>query len=155
MPACIKELFFLKSSDGTAIIDEKIVEIEEPRIVSSKSSLGVLLIDMQDNFLEYIEDKEKKKLIKNQIGIIYLCEVYDIPLIFLEYEGNGRTIGELQEAAQKVRVKIALEKSYDDGFANTDLADKLRALSIDTLLLMGINASACVKRTGGCYKKWF
>lgn len=113
-----------------------------------KNSLGVLLIDMQNYFLMDIEEGEKERLIQNQLKVIRFCEIYNIPIIVLEFSGYDTTIQVLSEAVRRVKINMTIEKPCSNGFSHTNLARKLDALSVDTLLLMGINASSCARHTG-------
>ncbi|MDP2908607.1 MAG: isochorismatase family cysteine hydrolase [Nanoarchaeota archaeon] len=110
-------------------------------------NLAVLLIDMQAPFLKSILTEEQTKEIPYQIGVLDYCKQKNIPVFVLEYEGYGPTIEVLKEKVDSLEKKVYVTKSCDDGFTGTDLAEQLRKHNIDTLLLMGINATACVIST--------
>lgn len=143
------------------------------RIPSKK--LAVLLIDMQDSFLKEVAEEEKRREIPYQLDVLDYCKDNNIPVIVLEYELYGETVPVLKKKVDSLPVKEYITKSYDDGFfelkttkrshtygriiklldeklldddfLKTEVEDKLRAYGIDSILLMGINASGCVLRT--------
>ena len=53
----------------------------------SKDELVVILIDMQPEFIQYLADGDRKRIIFNQISVINWCSKTDIPLVVLEYGG--------------------------------------------------------------------
>lgn len=113
-----------------------------------KSKLAVILIDMQPGYLKLLNKKERKRIIPNQIQVIRYCRLNSIPLIILEYAGEGATINILLKKAKKVPDLKILKKHYNSGFTNPELAKHLKRLGVGTVLLMGINADFCVKATG-------
>ncbi|MBI4993682.1 isochorismatase family protein [Candidatus Wolfebacteria bacterium] len=113
-----------------------------------KNSFVVVIVDMQDEFLIHISDKEERNLIRNQIEIIEYCAKKDIPIITLEYHGFGETTNALKRKLKKVsRVKIVVKFS-DNGFVETELENYLRQWNAKTILLTGIFANRCVRSTG-------
>lgn len=135
------------TSTGYATIHEQ--KTLEQRIVEEKEvgHLAVLVIDMQEWFLTAIEYDEKLKEIPYQLEVLEYCKENNIPVFVLEYKNCGQTIKLLKDKIDGLKDKTYVTKPYDDGFAQTDLAELLRKSSIDTVLLMGINASACVLST--------
>jgi nicotinamidase-related amidase len=110
--------------------------------IDSKN-LVVLLIDMQDF---YIDSEEKKGLIPNQISVLEVCRGKDIPVIVVEYDGCGETTSSLLEKIKEIPSPnvYKITKSSDNAFNRSELHDLLIKLEAETLLLMGINACACV-----------
>ncbi len=111
------------------------------------ASLAVLLIDMQPSFLGKISKKKKVGLVSRQIEVIRECARLDVPLIVLEYRNQGDTLIELMNEVRLVPRNQLIIKLYDDGFEGTDLNRILKGFSVKTLVLMGVNASYCVKKT--------
>lgn len=110
-------------------------------------NLAVVLVDMQPKFVEGIHHEDLKLIIGKQLRVIELCYVYNIPLVILEYRGNGRTIKKLRQAAQKVPNLIYVVKSRNNGFSGTNLTGILSDLAVEKILLMGICACYCVQAT--------
>jgi nicotinamidase-related amidase len=112
----------------------------------SLKSLAVLLIDMQEGF---INSPEKLKIIPHQIEVLRFCKNYDIPVIIFEYSSWGPTIDILMGEVYQLQPKnvFLLEKYFDDAFSQPKLNVLLEGLKVTTLLLMGVNASYCVFST--------
>jgi len=124
--------------------------------VLTRDELVVILIDMQQLFVKKIKKKNRKRIIENQVFIIRWCVRENIPIVVLEYKGWGKTIDVLTEELKKVRDIRIVSKSYENGFYNTELAYILNEKNVKNLFLMGINASACVRRTAnGAIKEGF
>ncbi|MFA6365368.1 MAG: cysteine hydrolase [Candidatus Paceibacterota bacterium] len=107
-------------------------------------NVAVLLIDMQEYFLD---EAGKKAIIPYQVAIIQECQDMGIPFIVLEYEDQGDTIPELQEKIEKLPNHHWIVKSNDSAFPGTNLDDLLKEQGVEKLLLMGVNACACVRDT--------
>jgi len=109
--------------------------------------LAVMLIDMQDYFIG--KNREKEKLIPYQIEVLEFCKDHNVPVIVAEYYDRGPTTDKLQKALAclpQANVKTIIKKN-DNAFEYTDLAFILEDLGTQYLLVMGINASACVLDT--------
>lgn len=111
------------------------------------NKLAVLLIDMQEIFLKDIFDEERKREIPYQIEVLDYCKANDIPVFVLEYEREGSTIPVLKDKIDSLNKKSYIIKSHSNGFEGTDLEKQLKFENAENLLLMGINASACVLET--------
>jgi len=116
---------------------------------STNGNTASLVIDMQPQFLQKIEDNERENLIRSQLMMLDLFVQRDIPTIVLEYLhfGVDRTNQEIRERVEKIPRHSYVTKTNDDGFKNPELAHQLKLLNVKFLLLMGINASYCVKKT--------
>ena len=108
----------------------------------------MLLIDMQDDFLEDIDAREKEREIPNMLRVLEYAGDHKIPLIVLEYKGHEPTIKELRQKIDSLPTTVIyITKLDDSGFYNTGLEARLKNLRINNLVLMGINATGCVMRT--------
>ena len=108
---------------------------------------AVLLIDMQDSFVDYLPEGEADRIIRNQIKVIRRCGREGIPIGLVEYESEGRTIDSLLDEIEEIKDDTHIFyvlKHCDNAFRETELEETLRRLGIEELCLMGINASACV-----------
>lgn len=121
----------------------------EERVVKKEGigNVAVLLIDMQEWFLQSIDYSEQRREIPYQLEVLEYCKNNSIPVFVLEYKDCGSTVKILKNKVDSLEKKVYITKNYDDGFVQTDLAKQLRRNNIDTVLLMGINASACVLST--------
>lgn len=109
--------------------------------------IAALIIDMQPDFLDRIEDSEKEVLINSHIEMIGFLSQIRIPTVVLEYHGHGETSEEIMGKIKKIPEHKFITKHNDNGFQGTKLDLKLKEWDIDNLLLMGINATACVQQT--------
>lgn len=108
-----------------------------------------LLIDMQSLILKHVPEYEQTKIIDNQIGVLGACSLMDVPLVVLELNPHllGETIESLKYQVKQVPRHIYVRRRYNDSFRDTDLDHQLKQFLATHLLLMGINASYCVKET--------
>lgn len=109
--------------------------------------LAVLLIDMQDYFIQ--GNRDKINLIPNQISILNFCIDKNIPLMWIEYANCGNTARDLTKTINRFTKKNVYKilKNHDDAFLGTNLHNRLAKLGKKTLLLLGINAHACILAT--------
>jgi len=115
-------------------------------------NLAVLLIDMQSGF---INTEEKRKLIPNQISVLNQCFKKEIPVIIVEFEGEGKTDDALLKVVENNHTSAChkITKSVNDAFSEKELNNLLKKIKAKTLLLMGINACACVFETAVTAKR--
>ena len=136
-----------------------------------KPKVAVAVVDMQEDFLRDIAPDEIKREVSYQLNVLdYAKErqllVYELHTVMRkhiidnlneelkEYEiellqnlGFGKTEPRLKRKLDHINSKLV--RKYDDnGFIETSLATELREQGIEYILLMGINACACVKKTG-------
>lgn len=129
-----------------------LISLEDATNNSSKFDT-VFLIDMQESNLKRIDPQKRESMIKAQLEVIEHCDNYHIPIIVLEYLKGGTTIDKLERRIHKIprhRRKLLI-KSENDGFigkSRKKLLKKLKKYQTNSIYLMGVNASACVKQTG-------
>lgn len=138
-------------SIGTAYPTTNYYHVQQQCVVQkehiSSKKLAVLLIDMQDSFLDEVSKEEENREIPCQLSVLDYCKDNNIPVFVLEYWRYGETTRVLREKVDSLPVKTYITKQYDDGFFKTDLETRLKEQGIESLLLMGVNASGCVRRT--------
>ncbi|MFA6408432.1 MAG: isochorismatase family protein [Candidatus Paceibacterota bacterium] len=116
----------------------------------TETGLTAVLVDMQKGFIRENSHARLRKIISAQIDVIRgVCVSHDIPLIVLEYRGQGRTLEELEVEISCVKRVVRLIKRVNDGFYDGKLEEVLHRFRTGRLLLMGINASFCVMETAG------
>jgi nicotinamidase-related amidase len=106
--------------------------------------LAVVLVDMQTGFLDGTPVEYLEQLLTSQTAILRWCGEHDVPVIVLEYGGNGPTIRVLEEVLTSVPRVTRITKWGNDGFRGTALHERLTTLGIKSLVFMGVNASYCV-----------
>ncbi len=108
---------------------------------------AVLLIDMQDRFLQRHHREDQKMLISAHGRVLDFCCEESLPVAVIEYEGYGLTTDYLREKVERLPKRETFTKTADNALVGTDLHHYLRSLEISDVVLLGINAEACVQRT--------
>ena len=115
-----------------------------------KKGLAVILIDMQDFFLNNFSSATRNYLINEQSKILDLCVNENIPLVVFEYKAGGvnrgKTTPKLEKKIRKISQEIII-KENNSAFTKTHLDKILKGLKVKRILLMGINANGCVQDT--------
>jgi len=106
--------------------------------------LAVILVDMQTGFVGKIDKRELEEEVQNQIDVIDYAGHHSIPIYVLEFAGDGQTIPELKEKLNQYESVHYILKDRNNDFRRTRLGEMLSDEGIKIVLLMGINASACV-----------
>lgn len=109
------------------------------------SNIGILIIDMQVNFVNEIQDPNL--VIENQIQFIENHPNIPIFLIESDYERFGPTENDLKYNIFKNNFKEKIIKPENDAFFKTSLDDYLKQSEIKELILFGIYTSRCVIET--------
>lgn len=115
--------------------------------LKNETGLAGLIIDMQEKFLSEIDETGKWNMIDAQKKIIKRLSEKNAPIIILEYRGYGGTIEELIQEIDFASNGISLIKGENDGFKGTKLHSILKRNHSHHLILMGVNATFCVKET--------
>ncbi|MFH2028301.1 MAG: isochorismatase family protein [Nanoarchaeota archaeon] len=117
-------------------------------------SLAIILMDMQEPFLYYTKDS--KTVIQNQLETLDYAKKNNIPVIMIEYEGNGPTVRPLREKLAELSNVYRITKSKDNAFHDTKLEQQLKQQGIQTLYFMGGKFPYCLFRTANyALKKGF
>jgi hypothetical protein len=101
---------------------------------------------MQAGFLRRLSEEELAALVDAQVAVIRHCVAQKYPIVLVETHGEGSTIPQLYREVMQTNF-VTITKHDDDGFRGTELRRILQSLAVDALLLMGVNANACVKET--------
>lgn len=144
---------------STASVQSGVKKVEQ-------SDLGVIVVDMQNAFLngEYdqtqIEEKhfseEIERELDYQLEILEAAKEKNVPIFVLEYVEWGPTNAKIRLVVEGYARTQFLTKKRDDGFNNTDLERRLKGEGVQQALLIGVNASACVRATAqGALKEGF
>ena len=108
---------------------------------------AVLLIDMQDYFLQHHHRDDQKMLLSAHERVLDLCHDKSLPVAVLEYANHGSTTDYLREKVECLPQRETFTKSSDSAFVGTTLHHYLCSLDISDVVLLGINAEVCVKCT--------
>ena len=119
-----------------------------PKIIKNKTA--VIIVDMQEFFLKNFAPTVRNELVNNQGKFIELCVKNKLPFIVLEYKCKGidkvETIPRLLKKIKNVYKEIII-KENNSGFTKTGLDKTLKELGIEEIILLGINAHACIQDT--------
>jgi nicotinamidase-related amidase len=117
---------------------------QRDQIINGK--LAAVVVDMQPVYLCGITDKEKKREIPKLLKTLDFCHENEIPIFVLEIDGGGETLDVIKEKLNDYGATY-ITKEGTSGFDGTDFELQLKKAQARSLILMGINASVCVKNT--------
>jgi nicotinamidase-related amidase len=124
---------------------------------TSTDQAALVIIDMQPNFVTrggFDRDPENKKkveqILRAQITAIRTAEKAKLPIIVIEYEGEGKTSAVLQEEMKDYPNRVNFLKNTDGMFDAhnkhlTEITEYLEKNGIHELIITGANGGACVK----------
>jgi len=108
---------------------------------------GVLLIDMQDEFLRKFRDQSVvDDLVSAQSEVLDYCRENSFKVFVLEYLNFGETDQRIRKKLDGVDHRTVV-KSSNDGFWRTDLLEVLSLSKISHIYAMGVNMDYCVLTT--------
>lgn len=120
------------------------------------SSQALIIIDMQEMFLDCLAARKRNHIIQNQRDVLDHCREYGVPVMVVQYFNCGPVVNEIQEKAMQCQAYTPIFKESDDAFEGTYLEKVLRKLDVQEVSLAGILASFCVRNTGeGALKRGF
>ncbi|NQU98163.1 isochorismatase family protein [Candidatus Woesearchaeota archaeon] len=113
----------------------------------SESGYAVLMIDMERDFLKRLDSGEQDFIIANQIDYLNYCRESGIPVI--EVNGLRKSDSRLREVISQFpsNQRNKFYKPDDSAFSNINVSSQLSYWGVNSVVLMGICASACVKST--------
>ncbi len=104
----------------------------------------LFVIDMQTIFLRYFNKETRDRLLETNIGMISYCAEHDIPILNFEYFDSGNTNKHIQKALEKASRTKKITKYSDSAFSTRKTNKYLKELETDSIILSGINMSACI-----------
>ena len=113
---------------------------------------AVVIIDMQYGFYtrgNALQTQELKDLVLRQQQLLTWAKKEKLPVVFFEYDGYQETDYALTSTLWGKPFKT-ITKFDDNAFtgpSKDEANEYFDSLDIDTLIIAGINASGCVKRT--------
>jgi len=114
---------------------------------------ALLVIDIQNAFLPYMSEEDKKTAIEVINAAVNAFHKHKLPVIRIYHQDPKWTPGEDSEAFQFTKsVETAdsdpkVIKHYPNSFTGTDLDNVLKDLKVNTLFLCGLSATGCVLAT--------
>ena len=115
---------------------------------------ALLVIDIQNQYKDFIPDQERKIGIYMMNAAIALFRQHDFPVIRIYHSdaewkipAPGTEEFEFWDGVQVDSTDAMVIKNYPDGFKKTDLEKLLEEKGINTLFLTGLSAVGCVLAT--------
>ena len=117
---------------------------------------ALVIIDMQGSFIERNLDhnpfpnrRALRNVIQQQTSEINRAKRNNQEIIFIEYNGHGETLYQLQEAARNYQKLSIIKKSTDDIFDHgnsnyNQVLELLHSKEITHLKIIGANGGGCV-----------
>jgi nicotinamidase-related amidase len=105
-----------------------------------------LVIDMQPVFLSRIDPGERRREMSNIVDTLDFCHGNDIPIINIEMDGAGEVVEPIRGRVKRYGAAHISKTEYS-AFRGTDLKEMLKEFKAVTVILIGVNASVCVKAT--------
>jgi nicotinamidase-related amidase len=114
---------------------------------------ALLIIDTQNNYLRFIQERDKEMAFMFINFLIVLFRKHDFPVIRIYHrdEESGCIPGsgefEYPDAIKIKKSDTQIIKTYSDSFNKTNLNEVLRKKGCNTLFLCGLSAIGCVLAT--------
>jgi nicotinamidase-related amidase len=117
---------------------------------------ALVIIDMQNSFVagkgyDQIAANQQilKKMIQVELQAIHAAKAAGIPIIFMEYQGQGGTLPVLLNATSGYKNVAVISKGTDGMFDEdnvnlNELKDFLKKNRVHDLILTGVNGESCV-----------
>jgi nicotinamidase-related amidase len=112
-----------------------------------KDNFGVVVIDMQEEFIKHLTKEEREDLIKSQVDFLNYCCKKNYPIFFIEYVGSKKTIKEIDDVKKQFQNWYVFKKTDNGGFKNKKFEKQIDDLGLEYLCFMGGNAIACMRDT--------
>jgi len=122
--------------------------------IMTTQNTAAMLIDMQKAYTSEVDPEVLRDMITAQLGVLNFCREYDLPLVIAELfpkkcddrRKQGRTEDTLRILASHVPRYLYVEKARNSALS-MDSHQQLQDWNVEYLILMGLNANACVWST--------
>lgn len=110
----------------------------------SRDGAALIIIDVQEKLFPLISDRER--ILNNLYKLIQFARIINMPIILTEQypKGLGPTIPEIKKILLDVQ---PIEKVEFSCFGSEKFRKAVRGLSVETLIIAGIEAHICVVQT--------
>lgn len=126
---------------------------EPAKTVPAKIKPALLVIDIQNAYLPYMDEKDKKMGMEMINYVIALFRANGFPVVRVYHtdpQGGPKPDSEAFEFPKTVAIRdddAMVIKNYPSAFKKTDLDKLLKAKGCNTLFLCGLSAVGCVLAT--------
>lgn len=114
---------------------------------SDKRNLGVVVIDMQDEFLEGVAKQRLDNLIREQKRVMNYAQEKGYSIILVSLNEGGKVNSGLTQGLERYDGISSISKESTSAFNGTNLDFVLKQNRVNHLFLAGISACACVSDT--------
>lgn len=124
-----------------------------PVLAQKKMKPALLVIDVQNAFLPYMSDQDKKMAPEIINGAIHLFRSQNLPVIRVYHTDPqwGPKPGSKEfEFPENIAVKLEdpkITKNHPSAFKKTELEKVLKGMGVNTLFLCGLSSTGCVLAT--------
>ena len=116
---------------------------------------ALLVVDIQNSFFNVnpVCTDSLKSATEYVNAAISLFRKKDFPIVIIQHKNEknnlmpGEASFEVHESVQVEPTDLRIVKTYGNAFNKTGLAEKLRELSVDTVIITGFCAEQCVLST--------
>jgi len=126
---------------------------EAPKAAPAKAKPALLVIDVQNAYLPYMDEKDKKNAMEGINYYINLFRLFKFPVIRV-YHTDPKTGPKPDSEEFQFPKTVAIRdddpkviKNYGSAFKKTELDKLLKAKGCNTLFLCGLSAVGCVLAT--------
>jgi len=135
------------ASCAKGIIDKHEVIVVATKKANLEEKTALMIVDMQDPFMNAISKQELKREIPHYLELIEYAKKENMPVFVLEYSWTGPTTEVIKEKLRELEDVTYLIKESNSGFRTTDLEERLKEKGIKNIIMSGAYASACVIET--------
>ena len=125
-------------------------KVAAPQTKTDLSDWALLIIDMQDTYLNGVETEKLNKLVSAQLNFLFNPLIKNMDIFLIEYKNEGKTADYIMDSLKKIKSNIkdyTFQKESPNAFGNQDLYYALEQLKKKNLIVMGVNATGCVLET--------
>jgi len=144
------KLFFL----SLCLVSVLFAQDEKPKTqTDEKVKPALIVIDIQNEYLPYMSEDEKKIAMQVINGAIWFFREHNLPIIRVYHSDLGWGPAEGSEGFEYPKSVIIqdsdtkIHKHYPSAFTKTDLDKVLKEKECNTLFLCGLSATGCVLAT--------
>jgi nicotinamidase-related amidase len=125
--------------------------MNEYSFINKNMKFALMIIDMQKEFYVGKTRAQMDAAIEYINAVIPLFEAKELPIIWVQDEGDGELVGtegfELIDSLKPKANSLIIHKKYGNSFNKTDCDKLLKENEIDTIVMTGFCAEYCVLST--------
>jgi nicotinamidase-related amidase len=115
----------------------------------NRPNTALLVVDVQNGVVS--GNYERDAVVANIESIVEKARREDIPVVWVQDSGEGRTIGsdpwKIVPELTALEAEPHVDKKYGDSFEDTTLESVLSAFGVGRLFVVGAQTDACIRST--------